>query len=320
MANPLRPVRFGIQLAQEGVDFGPLLEHAQEAERLGFTSAWVTDHLIPPVARGAMQGECWTTLTAMACGTKTLRVGPLVLCASFRPPALVASAAATLDRIANGRLDLGIGAGWFEAEYKAAGYDFPPTRERIARLDDALSLIKTVWTEAPATYQGQYARVENWSGVPRPLQQPHPPIWVGGNGEKYTLRVVAKQADVWNMSALLTGTTPEETARKIALLDDYCREIGRDPATIAKSWFGLVMVDEDEARLNGRLERLAARFQQPVEQFAARRLVGTPEQVVAKVQALVDVGLTYFVGQFGRVGDLEPTRLFGERVIARFAG
>ena len=194
-----------------------------------FDSVWVSDHL--------MEGdryriEPWTQLTWLAARVPRVRLGHSVLANSYRHPALMAKMSASIQALSGGRFILGYGAGWLEDEYRAYGYPFPPTRERIARMDEALRLIKTMWTESPATFEGEFYSVEEAWCEPRP--DPLPPIMIGGSGERYLLRAVAEHADWW----LSYGDVPEIQERKLAALADHCRDVGRDPATIRKACRG----------------------------------------------------------------------------------
>ncbi len=173
--------------------------------------------------------EPWTQLTWLAARVPRVRLGHSVLANSYRHPALMAKMSASIQALSGGRFILGYGAGWLEDEYRAYGYPFPPTRERIARMDEALRLIKTMWTESPATFHGEFYSVEEAWCEPRP--DPLPPIMIGGSGERYLLRAVAEHADWW----LSYGDVPAIQERKLAVLADHCRDVGRDPATIRKA-------------------------------------------------------------------------------------
>ena len=206
-----------------------------------FDSVWVSDHL--------MEGdryriEPWTQLTWLAARVPRVLLGHSVLANSYRHPALMAKMSASVQALSGGRFILGYGAGWLEDEYRAYGYPFPPTRERIARMDEALRLIKTMWTQSPATFEGEFYSVDEAWCEPRP--DPLPPIMIGGSGERYLLRAVAEHADWW----LSYGDVPEIQERKLAALADHCRDVGRDPATIRKvvPWTVYLHRDRNAAR------------------------------------------------------------------------
>ncbi|HZP40717.1 MAG TPA: LLM class F420-dependent oxidoreductase [Candidatus Binatia bacterium] len=307
-------VRFGIQTPQEGVRFEDLVRHWREADALGYDSLWIDDHFYPVVRpRDEPQLESWTLLAALARATERVGIGILVSCNSYRPPALLAKMAATLDVVSDGRLLHGMGAGWFEHEYRAYGYDFPPIGTRLAQLDESLRLQKRLWTEDRVTFAGRWYRAEDALCHPKPVQKPYPPIVVGGGGERKLLRLVARHADVWN-----NGGTVEELGHKLEVLRGHCAAEGRDFDAIEKSWFGNVVVDADPARARDRLERMARAWGTSPEDMRRRSLAGTPEEVIERVREYLAIGVTYFIGMFGRVDDLRSTRLFAEKVLPVF--
>jgi F420-dependent oxidoreductase-like protein len=311
---PARPVRFGIQTPQEGATYDALATHWREADALGFDSVWLDDHLYsivrPP---GEPQMEAWTLLAALARETRRIEIGILVTCNSYRSPALVAKLAATVDVLSGGRLVHGMGAGWYESEYRGYGYDFPPVGVRLAQLDEALTLQKLLWREERASFSGRHYRLHEAWCSPKPVRRPHPPILIGGGGERVLLRLVARHADVWNGSGDVA-----EFGRKLDVLRAHCAAEGRSFDTIEKSWFGNVIIDADAARADARLARVAAAWGMSPAQMASRALAGTPERVVERVREYVALGVTHFIGMYGRVDDLRSTRLFAERVLPAF--
>ena len=311
---PARPVRFGIQTPQEGATYDALATHWREADALGFDSVWLDDHLYsivrPP---GEPQMEAWTLLAALARETRRIEIGILVTCNSYRSPALVAKLAATVDVLSGGRLVHGMGAGWYESEYRGYGYDFPPVGVRLAQLDEALTLQKLLWREERASFSGRHYRLHEAWCSPKPVRRPHPPILIGGGGERVLLRLVARHADVWNGSGDVA-----EFGRKLDVLRAHCAAEGRSFDTIEKSWFGNVIIDADAARADARLARVAAAWGMSPAQMASRALAGTPERVVERVREYAALGVTHFIGMYGRVDDLRSTRLFAERVLPAF--
>ncbi|MFM8409630.1 MAG: LLM class F420-dependent oxidoreductase [Alphaproteobacteria bacterium] len=309
-----RRIRFGIQTPQEGASWEALAAHWKEAERLGYDTVWLDDHfhgvVTPP---GADQLEAWVTMAALARETSTIRFGTLVFCNSYRHPSLTAKMAASLDAISGGRLEMGLGAGWFESEYTAYGYDFPPMRTRLEQLSEALEICRRMWTEDRPSFEGRHYRIDRPWVRPAPVQRPHPPIVIGGGGEKVLLRLVARHAQVWNM-----GGSPAEFAHKIAVLDRHCAEVGRDPAEIERSWFGPLLIDDDGARLDARLRRRAERSGGIGAAMDEKMIAGTPERVIERIREYVALGVTHFIAMFGRVDDLRATRLFAESVIPAF--
>ena len=307
-------IRFGIQTPQEGATYETLATHWREADALGFDSIWLNDHFYPVVRpRTEPQLEAWTVLGALARETSRIRIGILVTCNSYRSPALVAKMAATVDVLSGGRLVHGIGSGWYQSEYEGYGYDFPPVGVRLAQLDEALRVQKLLWSEERASFAGRYYRLSEACCLPKPVQRPHPPILIGGGGERVLLRLVARHADVWNH-----GGDVAELEHKLGVLCRHCAAEGRDYEAVEKSWFGNVIVDPDPARAQARLERAATAWGMTPAQMESRALVGTPERVVERVREYVAVGVTHFIGLFGRVEDLRGTRLFAEQVLPAF--
>jgi F420-dependent oxidoreductase-like protein len=312
MASPR--VRFGIQTPQEGVAYDALAAHWREADALGFDSIWVDDHFYAVVRpQHEPQMESWTLLAALARETQRIGIGILVTCNSYRSPALVAKMAATVDVLSGGRLIHGMGSGWFQSEYEGYGYEFPPVPVRLAQLDESLRLQKLLFTEERPSFSGKWYRLQEAWCSPKPIQKPHPPILIGGGGERVLLRLVARHADIWN-----NGGDLAEFRKKLEVLRGHCATERRDYDAIEKSWFGNVIVDADGARARARLERVAGAWGMAPEQMAARALAGTPEEVVARVREYVALGVTHFIGMFGRVEDLRSTRLFAERVLPHF--
>lgn len=305
-------VGFSVQTPIEGTTFAALARHWQRAEELGYDAAWLDDHfygVATPPSDNSL--ECWTLMAALARETSRLRFGALVTCNNYRHPPLLAKMAATLDHLSDGRLEFGLGAGWYEHEYVAYGYDFPPVGMRLAQLDEALQLCRLMWTEERATFHGRHYRVEKAWCNPKPVQRPYPPIMVGGGGEKVLLRIVARYADRWNF-----GGPVEEFRHKIGVLETHCAAVGRDPQAIEKTWFGNVLIEPDAARLEERLAKRAARGHG--DAYGLNVMIGTPEQIAARIRAYVAVGVTHFIAMFGRVERLGATELFAREVIPAF--
>jgi F420-dependent oxidoreductase-like protein len=308
------PVHFGIQTPQEGVTFDALVAHWRCADDLGFDSVWLDDHFYSVLRpRSEPQMEAWTLLAALARETRRVRIGILVSCNGYRNPALLAKMAATVDVLSNGRLIHGVGAGWFADEYEGYGYDFPDVQTRLAQLDESLRVQKLLWTAERPSFDGRFYRLKEAWCEPRPAQRPHPPILIGGSGEKVLLRLVAGHADMWNCPG-----EPAELGRKIGVLRRHCAAEGRALDAIERTWFGQVIVDADAGRARARLERMAAAWGMSPEQMAARSLAGTPDEVVDRIHAYREAGVTGFIGMYGRVDDLRSTRLVAERVLPAF--
>ena len=308
--------RFGVYLPQANVDFSTVKNITIECERLGFDSAWLSDHLM---ALGSPEDsilECWTTLSALAAATERIRMGTLVLCNSFRHPPVLAKMAATLDYISDGRLDFGIGAGWFRPEYEAYGIPFPKASVRISQLAESLEVIKRMWMEEKATFHGQYYDVKEAVCNPRPVQRPHPPVWVGVMiGKRRMFDIVARYADGWTISSLYLPT-PDGYERQLEALETYCTAQGRSLEGVRKALGVGCVIAEDEERLERKLERFKpGRVSVDVYQTVQPRLTGTPDELVGRFREYVDVGVTHFLLNFPDVTDVETLRLFSESVI-----
>src|SRR5881275_2124098 len=197
---------------------------AHEAEALGFHSIWLYDHFhtIPPPSQ-EVTFECWTSIAALARDTKRVRVGQIVTCNAYRNPALLAKMASTVDALSHGRLNLGIGAGWYEHEYRAYGFPYPDTGERLRRLREAIQIILAMWTQDEATFEGQYYQVREAINQPKGVQKPHIPLLIGGGGEKVTLKIVAQYADACNV-----GGDIATIKHKLEVLKQHCEDVGRD--------------------------------------------------------------------------------------------
>lgn len=228
-----RRLRFGVKTMPQYTTYEDILRVWREAEALPiFEHAWAFDHLMP--INDDPGGPClegWTLLAALAAQTERLRIGLMVSSNTFRHPAVLAKMGATVDHIAHGRLDFGIGAGWNVTEHEAYGIPLYAPGERIRRLEEACEVVRRLWTEETVDYQGRFYQLTQARCEPKPVQRPTPPFVIGGSGEQLTLRVVARYADIWNYG----GGTPEEFAHKSAVLDQHCAAIGRDPAAIERS-------------------------------------------------------------------------------------
>jgi F420-dependent oxidoreductase-like protein len=282
------------------------------AEKLGYDSIWVYDHFhnVPKPAQEAVF-ECWTTIAAISQRTSRIRLGQMVGCNSYRNPGLLAKITSTVDVISGGRLDWGIGAGWYESEYKGYGYEFAKPSDRIGMLRETVEIVKSMWTNAETNYDGKYYKMSRANCDPKPLQQPTPPVWIGGGGEQLTLRVVAEHADVSNF-----GSSLEEFTKKRAILQDHCRIIGRDEDTIRKTISSEVFIRETEKEI---IEAGSKNlWGEPAESWRAKALVGTPEQVSEKIQKYLDAGCTGFIPWCADYPSTETLELFATKVIPNF--
>jgi F420-dependent oxidoreductase-like protein len=224
-------VRFGI-VTDQNMPWSTTVERWRLFEKLGFDSAWDCDHFVQPSRPSGPYFEAWTLLAALAAVTTTIRLGVLVSCNTFRHPALLAREALTVDHISNGRLELGLGAGWYEPEHKMFGVNFPPTAELTGRFRESVELTDQLLRNDTTSFEGRYYQVTEAPMRPRPVQQPRPPLVLGAHKPKM-LRIVAEYADTWNSF----GTVGEMRERN-AILDEQCAAIGRDPQTIVRSLYG----------------------------------------------------------------------------------
>jgi len=229
----MKPLRFGIKTAPQHTTYEAMLAVWQEADGIpAIEHAWLFDHYAP--IAGDLDGPClegWTTLAAYAAATKRLRLGLMVTGNTYRHPAVLTKIALTTDIISGGRLDFGIGAGWNEYEHSSMGLDLYQPGERIRRLDEACQIYKSLCTEHLTTFDGRYYQLKEARSAPKPVQRPYPPITIGGSGEKLTLRVVAKHADIWNFVA---GNV-ETFQHRDRILREHCAVVGRDTEEIERS-------------------------------------------------------------------------------------
>ena len=288
------------------------LSTAKLIEDLGFDSIWLYDHFhnVPRPAHEAVF-ECWTMMGALSQQTSRVRLGQMVGCNSYRNPAVLAKITSTIDVISGGRLDWGIGAGWYEHEYKGYGFEFPAPAVRIGMLKETIEIVRSMWTERDTTYQGKYYNLHRAQCDPKPIQHPHPPILVGGGGEQLTLRVVARLADRSNF-----GGKPHEFAHKCEILKGHCADVGRDYDEIEKTISGEVLIRETEAELEeiGSLSM----WQEPFEPWREGNLIGTPEQVCEKLRTYIDLGATSFMPWCSDYPGTETLRLLAEKVMPEF--
>ena len=312
-------MRFGLALPQYDysiVDERPLSwatvrDVAQRAEALGFDSAWVSDHLFLDIAKygGSTQPEAAfepiVTLAALARSLEHMRLGTLVFCEALRPASVLAKAIATLDCISGGRIDVGVGAGWYEPEYAAIGMDFPTPGVRLARMSEAVEILTGLLGESggPLVFDGRFHHVDGARNLPTSVQRPRPPVFIGGKGDRL-LRLVVERADGWNTCWVWT---PEEYAARRDVLERECERVGRDPASVWCSLGLYALCGEDEADLARRFERLRERTPPGVldhvglDQWRRGRLVGTVEQVREQVAVWDGLGVETLILGVGAI-------------------
>jgi F420-dependent oxidoreductase-like protein len=224
-------IRYGLKVSQNA-SIDKLRAVWRVADEAGFDHCWCMDHLATLGARDdGPIFEAWTLLAGMAVATSRTRIGCMVTGNTYRHPAVLAKAAATVDHLSGGRLEFGLGAGWAENEHTMLGLPFGTKGDRADWLEEACQIIRSLWTEKRTSFEGSYYHLKEAVAEPKPVQQPYPPIWIGGSGRQRTLRITARYADVWNAA----GGSPDEVAELSAVLDRRCAEIGRDPAQIRRS-------------------------------------------------------------------------------------
>ncbi|MGA2410999.1 MAG: LLM class flavin-dependent oxidoreductase [Candidatus Binataceae bacterium] len=306
----MHSVKFGLFLPTG--DFPKAREAAEWAERSGFYSVSINDHFFSPLGSPKTpQLECFSTLSAIAALTKKVRLTPAVTAISFRTPAMLAKIASTLDHLSDGRLIMGLGAGWQRSEYDAHGYPYPNNLERIAQLADAIKVLKAMWTEDEPSYHGRFFAVEKAYNNPRPVQQPHPPIMIGGSGKKI-LELVAAEAQIANLippivngkdfvqdPAAAVKFDKAELKRRIGMLRGFLSSAGRDPSSVELSVISMVTISHSKSDVEAALARTAAGMGFPNIEAARNSpvlLVGTPEEVRRELRSRIEeLGTTYYI-------------------------
>jgi alkanesulfonate monooxygenase SsuD/methylene tetrahydromethanopterin reductase-like flavin-dependent oxidoreductase (luciferase family) len=309
----MQRIRFGWHMpsfpvdGSSGVQFIDQMEQTLERIQGVLDSAWADDHFIPWATWQSPDTpylECISTMAYWAAAYPRLRFGSTVFCQGYRNPALLAKTAANMQLLMRGRLLFGIGAGWMEREYYQYGYAFPSAGVRLAQLEEAVQIVKLLWTQPTATFHGKYYHIQDAYLEPKP--DPVPPILIGGGGEQRTLRIVAQYADWWNYS----GGTVETYAHKLDVLKRHCAAVGRDPATILLTWStdGIAVAPtEAEAR------RIAE-----ASPYSTNPVVGTPAQVVEQLQQFVDLGISYFIARMLDFPRPDGMELFMQEVVPHF--
>jgi F420-dependent oxidoreductase-like protein len=308
---------------QEGGTYQDLLELAQRAEALGFGGFFRSDHYHPMnVPPSSDATDAWAVLAGLARETRTIRFGSMVSPMTFRHPSEFAKIVATVDQMSGGRLDVGLGAGWYEKEHLAYGLPFPPPKERVDRLEESLEVCTRLWGDGFASFEGKLFQLQQAPGHPKPVQRPHPPIIIGGKGPRRVPRLAARFADEFNSFG---GDSTVFTERK-QRVEQACREIGRDPAQLRFSWTGPTIVGADERDLRRRAHvRLDYNGQSDeVDDWIANMrsngmLVGTVEQVADQIAALEQVGCSRWYFQFVPIDDHGMLELIANQLAPRLA-
>jgi F420-dependent oxidoreductase-like protein len=294
-------IKFGVAATQAGASWDDLLSLWQELDAApSFDSLWLMDHFVTGFGtESGSDGPCmeaWTALAALAHATSRVRVGILVTGNTYRHPAVLAKQATTVDHISGGRLEFGLGGAWHTYEHGAFAIPFHTTRERLERLDEAAHLIKLLWTEDRPKFQGSYYQLDEPPFNPPNVQRPHPPILIGGGGEKRTLRTVAKYADATNVSG-----PPDEVRHKFQVLERHCRDIGRDFSSIRRTIQIPLFLSDDPGFQVRVIEGMVAFRGGTEDEARASILLGSPDEVVAQIQTFADAGVQEFIlAQFPR--------------------
>ncbi len=295
---------------------------AQTIERSGFESLWVYDHFhTVPVVSQEVTYEAWTLMAALATVTGTVRLGQMCTCNTYRPPSYLAKVAASIDVISGGRVEMGIGAGWYEHEHDGYGYPFVKPSERIGMLREGVEIMHRMWTEDEVHFEGEHYTLKGAICQPKPLQQPHIPFWVAGGGEQLTLRVAAEYADYTNF-----GGDVETFAHKSEVLRGHCDDLGRDFGAITRSANFNILCAETETEVREKMERIKERYRpflgdERVEKMARQwGMAGTPEQLVEELRAWQAAGMEYAIIYFGEAAyDSSGLELFAAEVVPALA-
>lgn len=319
----------GFRLDLVGIDparqWGVMRDHAIAAEAGPWESLWVYDHFhTVPIATDEATHEAWSLMSALAASTSRIRLGQMCTAMAYRNPAYLAKVAATVDIVSGGRVEMGIGGGWHEHEFRAYGYGYPSAGERLGRLDEGVQICKQAWTTGEVFLDGQYYEIDGAVVRPLPLQEGGIPVWIAGGGEKVTLKIAAKYADYTNFDGTLAGFTA-----KSELLREHCAAVGTDFDAIVRSANYNVVIGSTEAEVEDQLRRLEERLTMYVGAENAHRAlrsyrgmpaVGTPEQIVENLTSLQKQGMTYGIFYFPDAAyDRSGIEMFEREVVAALA-
>lgn len=299
---------------------------ARAADTGPFESIWVYDHFhTVPVPSQEATHEAWSLMAAFAAATERVRLGQMCTCMGYRNPAYLAKVAATVDIVSGGRVEMGIGAGWYEHEWRAYGYGFPPAGERLGMLDEGVQIMRQLWTTGSATLAGKHYQVDQAICRPLPLQDGGIPLWIAGGGEKRTLRIAAKYASYTNFDGTLEGF-----ARKSEILAGHCAEVGTDFGAIVRSANYNVIIGETDKDVADKLAWARAHYEPllppdkletTMNMLASGPLVGTPEQINERLTELSRLGMAYAITYFVDAAyDRSGIDLFADKVVSELAG
>jgi F420-dependent oxidoreductase-like protein len=299
---------------------------AQAADAGPFESIWVYDHFHTiPVPTEEATHEAWSLMSAFAAATTRVRLGQMCTCMGYRNPAYLAKVAATVDVISGGRVEMGIGAGWYEHEWRAYGYGFPSAGDRLGMLDEGVQIMHQLWTTGTATLSGKHYQVAGAIGRPLPIQDGGIPLWIAGGGERKTLRIAAKYGRFTNFDA-----TPDIFRRKSEILAQHCKDLGTDFGAIVRSSNFNIIIGETDADVADKIDWVRAHYrpllpaesvERNVAMLSSGPLVGTSEQITEELGKLRDLGLGYVIGNFVDAAyDRNGIDLFASKVIPALTG
>jgi alkanesulfonate monooxygenase SsuD/methylene tetrahydromethanopterin reductase-like flavin-dependent oxidoreductase (luciferase family) len=312
-------IRFACYIYQQGLEYTDIRRIVLECEKLGFDSIWLKDNFTSSWLNTYFSNkedeepssedpilECWTTLSSLATLTKRIRLGA-ILVNIHRLPSITAKMLSTLDIISNGRIEFGLSAGWYENEIKSYGLPFPKASTRVEMLEEGIIIIKRMLTENQASFEGRHYTIKDAKCSPKPIQKPHPPIWIGGGGKK-TLQLVAKYADGWNYGLCKY----DEYLSKISILRNCCKTVGRDYEKIVKAWHAIMLLGQDDNEII-MLKNRMDKWKKTVA------ILGTPNDIIREIKRYMVIGgVRYFTIHFPDLPDLRSLNLFAKSVIPYF--
>lgn len=311
-------MEFGVQIEpQFGFELNDVLSIANTALENGFSTLWFSDHfMLNADATEEMLLDPWLLMTALVRENKKIKVGSLVFCNNYRLPALHAKMGATLDHLSDGRFEFGIGAGWKKLEYKAYGYDFPKDMVRIEQLAEAIQVIRGIWTTEKFTFKGTHYETKELVSFPKPIQKPHPPIWIGTMyARDHMLRLIAQHGDGINVA---WSFSPEACNEIFHRLDKYCKEFGRDPKEIRRSVGFWTQFFETEYAMETAIIENAEKRSIPIEEYRIRvgnSLWGTSEIFIEKLKAYQKLGVSHAILMLQHGKEIEQLKLIGDKVL-----
>ncbi len=268
-----------------------ILKAATNIENLGYESIWVYDHFhtVPKPTQDPTY-ECWTLMSALSQTTSKVRLGQMCTCNSYRNPAYLTKVASNIDVMSNGRLEYAIGAGWYDHEYKAYGYEYPSAGIRLKMLEESLIIYKKMTTEETPTFNGEFYQIDGAINQPKPIQKPYPPLWVCGGGEKVTLKLLAKYGDYGNWDVDVDGFV-----QKSNILQNHCENVGRDFSEIGRTLHTNVLIADNQNDLDKKVEKLATYTNIPKDYYYERPLIGTKEKVFETIEQYKEAGCIYLI-------------------------